>query len=164
MQRAPWRSSPSELDVTDDVGDGVYQDLVNQTSCVACPENSRRYGGFILDGEKMTAANVTACTCKEGFWRHDKVTGTKCFPCPSGAKCLARPLTHKPPVPAPVPAAVPAAATRWGCPARDQRQQCCIRSHRMRRSAQCCSSPHCCTVTGSARAAVPQRQLLGQDA
>jgi hypothetical protein len=25
--------------------------------------------------------------CKENFWRHDRVLGLKCFPCPTGGKC-----------------------------------------------------------------------------
>jgi hypothetical protein len=72
----------------DDLGD-VFQQESGQTSCRACPANTRRYTG-LLDGQRLTGANKTACQCKPDFWRHDGLAGAQCFPCPEGGVCEGR--------------------------------------------------------------------------
>ncbi len=56
----------------DNLGD-FYQELPSQTRCVSCARNTRRYLGV------LSAANRTACQCKEGVAESGKETGA-CVP------------------------------------------------------------------------------------
>jgi hypothetical protein len=73
----------------DDMGE-YFQESPGQTSCTACPENTRRYGGL------LSGANRSACQCVEGSFRDDAMAGEECIRCVPGLICSGK---LAPPVP-----------------------------------------------------------------
>jgi hypothetical protein len=59
----------------DSLGD-FFQELQGQTFCVKCPQNTRRFLGV------LSAANRTACQCKEGVAQSGKEARACFLPCP----------------------------------------------------------------------------------
>ncbi len=67
----------------DNLGD-FYQDRPGQTACVACPANAQRFVGV------LSAANRSACQCKEGYYSRSQTPGEACDECPKGFRCAGR--------------------------------------------------------------------------
>ena len=80
-----FQSNPASVSCIscDDVGD-FYQEKSGMGQCEKCPENSQRY----LDLKSVVGGNNrSSCQCKEQYWRHDRLVGRECWPCPEGGVC-----------------------------------------------------------------------------
>ena len=64
----------------DDI-ENAYQELPGQTTCLICPNNTRRREG------KLATQSVKGCICKQDFWAPSAVDGIDCIECPNGALC-----------------------------------------------------------------------------
>jgi hypothetical protein len=78
-----FQAKPGQIECIscDLLGETMYQDGAGRSSCLRCPNNTQRHIGV------LTAANLSACRCSKGYWRHDGLLGKPCYPCPSGSVC-----------------------------------------------------------------------------